>query len=106
MRHLKRSARSFGRVLGHRAGIGSPHLLSYVEARQQIYLPLYKWVLDHRLRALVDELRAPSERGEVVLLDYATNGEVEDLSSPLSHAQLIRCYVEGDWPARFSTASA
>jgi hypothetical protein len=76
MRHLKRPARSYGRVLGHRAGVGSPLLVGYVEARKQIYLPLYQWVLDHRLPALVGELRELSRRGDIVLLDYATNGDV------------------------------
>jgi hypothetical protein len=32
------------------------------------------------------------------LLDYTTNGDAEDLSSPLSQAQLIRRDLEGDWP--------
>jgi hypothetical protein len=63
-------------VLGHRAGVGSPLLVGYVEARKQIYLPLYQWVLDHRLPALVGELRELSRRGDIVLLDYATNGDV------------------------------
>jgi hypothetical protein len=99
MRNLKRSTRSYGRVLGHRAGIGSPTLLSYLDARKQIYLPLYRWILDHRLHALVSDLREMSARAEVVLLDFATNGNVDDLSSPLSHAHLIRRYLEGDWPA-------
>jgi hypothetical protein len=37
--------------------------------------------------------------GPVVLHDYETNCEVEDLSSPLSHAGLVKCYLEGNWPA-------
>jgi hypothetical protein len=30
----------------------------------------------------------------VVFLDYTTNGDVTDLCGPLSHAALIRLYVE------------
>src|SRR5579859_6966439 len=33
MRNLKRSAKTYGRVLGHRAGIGGTALLSYLDAR-------------------------------------------------------------------------
>ena len=36
----------------------------------------------------------------VVLLDYATNADVLDPSSPLSHAQLIKSYIEGRWAAQ------
>jgi hypothetical protein len=98
MRNLKRSTRSCGRMLGHRAGIGSTTLLSYLDARKQIYLPLYRWVLDHHLQALVADLRDRSARGPVILLDYTTNSNVDDPSSPLSHAHLIRRNLEGDWP--------
>ena len=38
-------------------------------------------------------------RRPVVLLDYETNGDVEDLSRPLSHAALVKCHLEGEWPA-------
>ncbi len=30
----------------------------------------------------------------LVLLDHETNGDVENLSSPLSHAALIKFYLE------------
>ena len=30
---------------------------------------------------------------------YGTNGDVEDLSTPLSHAALIKRHIEGDWPS-------
>lgn len=31
----------------------------------------------------------------MILLDYDTNENVEDASKPLSHASLIKAYVEG-----------
>ena len=34
----------------------------------------------------------------LVLLDYETNEDVEDLSRPLSHASLIKHHLEGTWP--------
>jgi len=46
-------------------------------------------MLDHRTPALVAQLRELSSNQTVVLLDYTTNGDVADLSTPLSHAALI-----------------
>ncbi|CAM5292530.1 hypothetical protein SGRIM128S_00422 [Streptomyces griseomycini] len=35
-----------------------------------------------------------------MLLDYTTNGDVADPASPLSHAALVRLYIEGRWPEK------
>lgn len=98
MKDLKRSSRSFGNVLGHRAGVGSDRLLPYVEARRQIYLPCYRWVLENRLQSELAELRRLSAGRLVALLDYETNEDVHDLRRPLSHASLVRQYLEDTWP--------
>lgn len=95
MRGLKRTVRRYGPVRGHRAGLDSDRLLDYVTARRLIYLPSYRWVLDHRVTDLHERLRQLSERAEVVLLDYTTNGDLTDVTKPLSHAALIRQYIEG-----------
>jgi len=100
MKGLKRSSARRGAVLGHRAGINGNRLLSYVEARKAIYLPLYKWVLDKKVQHLVMEIRTLSVDWPVVLLDYETNSDICDPSKPLSHAALIKLYVEGHWPAK------
>jgi hypothetical protein len=44
--------------------------------------------------AAVAELREVSRRGDVVLLDYTTNGDLADLGTPLSHAALIAAHLE------------
>jgi len=99
MRGLKRSTRQLGAVLGHRVGLEAGRLLAYAEARRQIYLPTYLWVLDHRLQEELAELRRIGEDKVVVLLDYETNTDINDLTRPLSHASLIEYYLEGNWPA-------
>lgn len=99
MRGLKRTVRKHGAVLGHRRGMDGDELLSYEEARRSIYLPTYRWMLEHRAADLVGELRTLSRTRDVVLLDYTTNGDVADLAAPLSHAALVRLYVEDRWPA-------
>lgn len=98
MKGIKRSSRTFGKVLGHRAGVGGERLLSYAEARRLIYLPCYKWILENCLTKEVDALRRLASAGPVVLLDYETNSNVTDLSHPLSHASLVKAYLQGQWP--------
>jgi hypothetical protein len=98
MRGLKRSARQFGPVLGHRAGVMGERLLPYLEARQAIYLPSYRWVLEQHLGDLLDDLGHLARDHTVVLLDYATSGDVHDVTRPLSHAWLIKHHLDGTWP--------
>ncbi|NUT50665.1 MAG: hypothetical protein HOV94_25650 [Saccharothrix sp.] len=98
MAGLKRTVRRFGAVLGHREGLTGARLLSYEDARREIYLPTYRWVLEHRAAEEVAALRELGERGDVVLLDYTTNGDVSDLRTPLSHAALIAAHLEDRWP--------
>ena len=86
MKGIKQTVRRLGPPLGHRL---ESRLLGYEEARRTLYLPTYRWMLDHRAPELVAELRELSNHRTVVLLDYTTNGDVSDLSTPLSHAALI-----------------
>lgn len=57
MEGLKRTVRKFGKPLGHRKGVNGKELLSYIEARKQIYIPSYQWVLEHRVKDIIDRLR-------------------------------------------------
>jgi hypothetical protein len=98
MQGIKRAGRTRGKVLGHRFGVRSDVLLGYREARYRIYLPAYRWVLENRLVSEVGRLREDAATRTVVLLDYETNSDVEDLSRPLSHAALIKYFLEGQWP--------
>ena len=45
MKNIKRSVRKNGRPLGHRKGVNGNELLDYIEARKQIYIPTYRWML-------------------------------------------------------------
>jgi len=90
MKGIKRTVRTFGKVIGHRAGHAGDRLLPYAEARRAIYVPTYRWVLEHKLAAEVAALRKLGEGGRTfLLLDYETNCDVGDLSRPLSHASLV-----------------
>jgi hypothetical protein len=98
MKGIKRTSRRFGRVLGHQKGVAASELLDYRTARKQIYLPVYKYALDTFLQAELSELRWVHEKSTLILLDYETNTDPDDLSRPLSHAGLVRFYLEGRWP--------
>lgn len=97
MKGLKRTVRRFGAVKGHAKGVDSDELLGYLDARLQIYLPCYRWVLDHCLQDEVAQLRKLAEHQTVLLLDYETNTDIMDLSKPLSHAGLVKRYCENNW---------
>ena len=99
MRNIKRTVRRFGKPLGHRKGVNGTELLGYIEARKQIYIPTYKWVLENKVANIIERLRAASNEGKtIILLDYDTNADVENAKKPLSHASLIKAFVEGMYP--------
>lgn len=98
MKGLKRTVQRLGRCLGHRAGLHGDALLGYRDARRQIYLPTYRWALEHRLAEALAELRRLAGLGELVLLDYETNPDPDDLSRPLSHVGLVIHHLLGTWP--------
>ncbi len=104
MKGLKRTVRRFGKPLGHQKGVNSSELMGYIEARKQIYIPSYRWVLEHKVAHIIDRLREASNKGKtIVLLDYDTNADVDNAKKPLSHASLIKAYVEGIYPYEDNT---
>ena len=98
MKGLKRTIRRFGKPLGHRKGVNGTELLGYIEARKQIFIPTYRWVLENKVASIIERMKEASKTKTIVLLDYDTNADVEDARKPLSHASLIKAYVEGIYP--------
>ena len=98
MKNIKRTVRRFGKLLGHRKGVNGTELLGYIEARKQIYLPAYKWVLENKVANIIERLREASKTKTIVLLDYTTNCDIDNPKTPLSHAFLIKAYAEGLYP--------
>ena len=99
MKGLKRTVRKYGKPLGHRKGVNGKELLGYIEARKLIYIPTYRWMLEHKVAHIIERLKVASNEGKtIVLLDYDTNDDVENPKRPLSHASLIKAYVEGIYP--------
>ena len=98
MKNIKRTVRKFGKPLGHRKGVNGTELLGYIDARKQIYIPTYKWVLENKVQNIIERLREASQTKDIVLLDYNTNCDVDNPKQPLSHAFLVKAYVEGIYP--------
>ncbi len=99
MKNIKRTVRRFGKPLGHRKGVNGTELLGYIEARKQIYITTYRWVLENKVAHIIERLRTASNEGKtIVLLDYDTNADVDNPKKPLSHASLIKAYTEGTYP--------
>lgn len=100
MRDLKRTVRKYGMPKGHRKGAYGEELLGYFEARMLIYLPTYKWVLDNvpEVHHVVERIKEQNKIQDIVLLDYNTNIDFRDASKPLSHAGLVKLYIEGNYP--------
>lgn len=100
MKGLKRTVRRFGPTLGHRKGVYGKELLNYFDARMHIYLPTYKWVLENvpTVRHIVSRIAERAKTNDIVFLDYNTNIEFRDITAPLSHAGLVKLYIEGNYP--------
>lgn len=99
MRGIKRSVRRFGKPLGHQRGLHSTELLDYMTARREIFIPTYRWMLEHKAMPIIERLRAASRAGKtIILLDYNSRCDVDDPRSPLSHAYLVKAYAEGLYP--------
>lgn len=100
MHNLKRTVRKNGKPLGHQFGVYSTVLLNYADARRLIYFPTYRYVLDNipDVHNTVKRLKSLSEFSDVILLDYNVNSDSLNLSKPISHAELIKAYIEGHYP--------
>ena len=98
MKGIKRTVRKHGQVLGHQKGVTGTEILGYVEAKHLIYIPTYRWMLEHKTLDIIERLRKASETKTIVLLDYNTCCDVDDETKPLSHAYLVKAYAEGLYP--------
>lgn len=98
MKGVKRTVWKHGKVLGHRKGVDGTEILGYVEAKRLIYIPTYRWMLEHKVTDIIERLRKASLMKTIVLLDYNTCCDVDSYTKPLSHAYLVKAYAEGLYP--------
>ena len=95
MKNIKRTVRRFGKPLGHRKGVNGTELLGYIDARKLIYIPTFRWVLENKVADIIAKMKEAAKTKTIVLLDYDTNSDVDNPAKPLSHAYLIKAYIEG-----------
>ena len=102
MKNIKRTVRKNGKPLGHQFGVFSKTILNYADARRYIYVPTYRYVLDNvpSVHSLVEQLAERAKTEDIVLLDYNLNPDNRDITKPLSHAELVKMYVEGRYPEK------
>jgi len=98
MKGIKRTVRKYGKPLGHRKGINGNELLDYITARKEIYLRSYGWMLDNKANETIQLIKNEAEINDIVLLDYETNVDIENIKKPLSHAALVKKYLEKKYP--------
>jgi hypothetical protein len=98
MKGIKRTVRKFGKPLGHRNGVNGTILLNYLDARYEIYLKAYAYVLQSRLIPVLEHLKSIAEKSDLVLLDYETNEDIDNVRKPLSHAALVKKYLLKKYP--------
>jgi hypothetical protein len=99
MSGIKRTVRKFGKPLGHRQGVNGSELLDYISARKNIYMRAYGYILENRVKYIVDELGKKAHNQDIILVDYSTNEDIENEKKPLSHASLIKKHLEFRFPA-------
>jgi hypothetical protein len=97
MEGIKRTIRTKGPIIGHQKGVKSTTVIGYLEARLEIYLPTYKFVLEHKLSEFIDKLKKAHDEKDLVFLDYDTNSIIGS-TKPLSHAFLVKSYLENNYP--------
>lgn len=93
MKNLKRTVKRNGMCKGHQKGVYGSEMLGYIDARKQIYVPSYFWMLENKCKTQIEKLKKFSETHTVILLDYDINADVDDPRKPLSHASLICRYL-------------
>ena len=92
---LKR--RHLGGLIGFRQGYHNNYIMDVAEAREKIYIPMYRWMLEQKVLPMIQRLPEIPQQCDIVLLDDSINCDINSVSQPWSHAWLIKSYVEGNY---------
>ncbi len=94
MKGIKRSIRVNGPIVGHQKGMFDNEILDYLTARKSIFVATYNWVLENKLQDLLSILIKMAKEKDLVFLDYNVNEDICSVNRPLSHAALVKQYIE------------
>lgn len=102
MKNIKRTTRKYGKPIGHRYGVFSNTILNYADARRLIYIPSYKYILEQipEVNRIIEKIKDKAKESDIILLDYNINPDNRDISKPISHAELVKMYVENRYPSK------
>lgn len=87
-----------GKFVGIRQGYFNNYIMDVVEARKKILIPMYRWMLEQKVFPVILKLREIMQQRDIVLLNDSVNCDIDNINHPLSHAWLIKSYVEGLYP--------
>lgn len=90
-----RESNDYGKCIGYKRGIYGKELYDYIKAREYIFIPTYRWMLENNAYNIINRLRTVNATKDIVFLDYCTNSDIENTAEPLSHAFLVKAYTEG-----------
>jgi hypothetical protein len=94
MKGIKRTVRVFGKIIGHRDGVNGVNILDYKTARFEIFIKSYNWILEYKLKKQTETLIDLAKKRDLVLLDYETNIDLNNFKKPISHAGLVKKYID------------
>jgi hypothetical protein len=94
MEEVDREVKYGCRCKGFRNGLKGAKLMNEVDARKEILIPAYNWMLENRCGKLVEVLKKISKERTLILLDYSENGDIENVSMPFSCATLLKKKIE------------
>ena len=81
-----------------RKGIGINDFWDYIDARKNILIPIYCWMLENKAYDIVENLRSVPSAKTVVIIDKTINSDINNLREPFSCAFLLKSYIEGTGP--------
>lgn len=81
-----------------RKGIGINDFWDYIDARKNILIPVYCWMLENKAYDIVENLRGLSSAKTIVIIDKTINSDINNLREPFSCAFLLKSYIEGAGP--------
>jgi hypothetical protein len=63
-------------------------------AKNVVDVPTYYWMLENKATEEIEKLCNIVLSNDIVFLDFDTNSDIENLNKPLSHASLIKKFIE------------
>ena len=71
---------------------------THIEARREIFIPLYCWMLENKVYNAVEYLRKHALTKDIVIIDKTVNSNINNIDESLSSAFLLKSYIEGKDP--------